>query len=341
MDPKHQIIINRAFGESRVAILYGTRVERLLIERDQDRDILGNIYVGKIKRVLPGMQSAFVEIGLDRTAFLFGRDARDPDSMEDDFDWEDDDNNRARQGNQKIENLVKEGQEIIVQVGKEPLGTKGARITMRISLPGRFVVLVPFTRTIGVSKRIQDDSERSRLREILQSIDLESEQIGYIVRTAAEGQPAEHLRKDAEFLLDLWKSTKKRIPKAKSPEVIYENLPLHERVIREHYHVDTDTIMIDDPEAYKEIKKFLQRAIPGAAEKLQLYKDILPIFDAYGIERDLEKAISSRIDLPSGGYLVIDHTEALTRHHISDKYGGRRKNCRTDSHPQFRWHHRS
>lgn len=324
-----QLIINANSSETRIALLEKERVAELFIERERERGIVGNIYLGTVMRVLPGMQAAFINIGAERTAFLYGGDVLDPDSLKDqkldpaqamDLTPEE-----IRERNYKqrkpIEKLIREGQQIVVQVAKEPLGTKGARVTMFLSLPGRYLVLMPEFTHIGVSRRIDSMEERNRLSDIVKQI--KPDEVGVIVRTAAKGLDAGLLQKDLKFLLKNWRSVDAKKKRAQPPAVLYQDLNLILKTTRDVYSDDIEKIVIDDYEAHEELKRFLNATIPGASKKLELYTERTPIFDVYGVELDIGRALSSRIELPSGGYLVIDQTEALTSFDVNTgKYVG-------------------
>jgi ribonuclease G len=328
-NPDKQLIINTNSSETRIALLEKERVAELFIERHAERGIVGNIYLGTVMRVLPGMQAAFINIGTERTAFLYGGDVIDPESLKEqrneanavtDLSPEElrEKNMKARK---PIEKLIKEGQHIVVQVAKEPLGTKGARVTMFLSLPGRYLVLMPDFTHIGISRRIEDEAERTRLTDIVRQI--KPDDVGVIVRTAANGINEVHLQKDLKFLAKLWKSVEAKKKRGESPSLLYQDLNLILKTTRDLYADDIERIVVDDPEAHEELKRFLNATIPGASKKLFPYEDKLPIFDVYGVEMDIGRALSSRIELPSGGYLVIDQTEALTSFDINTgKYVG-------------------
>jgi ribonuclease G len=318
-----QLIINTNSSETRVALLEKERVAELFIERHREAGIVGNIYLGVVMRVLPGMQAAFVNIGLERTAFLYGGDVLDPETLKDqkidpqqvsDLSPEELKEKSFRQ-RKPIEKLLREGQHVVVQVAKEPLGTKGARVTMFLSLPGRYLVLMPDFNHIGISRRIEAEPERTRLGDIVRQI--KPEGVGVIVRTAANAVADVQLQKDLKFLLKTWKIVDAKRRRSSPPSLVYQDLSLILKTTRDAYSDDIEKIVIDDPEAYEELKRFLTATIPGAARKLILYDDPTPIFDVYGVEMDLGRALSSRIELPSGGYLVIDQTEALTSFDIN------------------------
>ena len=323
-----QLIINTNRSETRIALMERDRVAELFIERNRDRGIVGNIYLGTIMRVLPGMQAAFVNIGAERTAFLYGGDIFDPETMGDRLSDEEVQNmtpEEIRERNQRqrkpIEKLIREGQQIIVQVAKEPLGTKGARVTTYLSIPGRYLVLMPEFAHTGVSRRIADEAERTRLLDLVKQI--KPEEVGVIIRTAAENIDAGHLQKDLKYLIKVWRNVDAKKKRSTSPAIIYQDLNLILKTTRDVYSEEIEKIVIDDPESYEELKRFLTATIPGAAKKLELYSDKTPILDVYGVEMDIARALSSRIELPSGGYLIIDQTEALTSFDINTgKYVG-------------------
>ena len=318
-----QLILNCTSFETRVALIEGGQVAEFYIERNKERGIVGSIYKGKVVRVLPGMQSAFVDIGLDRAAFLYGGDIQSgsettdlPEFLDDDekapqpAEDFDDENPPRQQRFFKITDLVKEGQELLVQVAKDSIGTKGARITTYLSLPGRYVVLMPSINHIGVSRRIQSDEERQRLRAIVQKT--KPDGMGIIVRTASEHVPDEKIAADIDFLVKLWESIKAKGMRVKSPALVHEDLNLVFRATRDLLSRDLDRIVIDDKEAYEDLVRFLNRFSVKLGAQVQLYQGDVAIFDAYGIELEISRALSSKVWLKSGGYLVIQQTEALT-----------------------------
>jgi ribonuclease G len=333
-----QLIINTTSLETRIALLERDRVAELFIERQSERGIVGNVYLGVVMRVLPGMQSAFINIGADRTAFLYGGDVIDPEALRETHVSEDittdpgephsaptkklaspsvaldltteDLKDRNLKSRRPIEKLIKEGQEILVQVAKEPLGSKGARVTTFISIPGRYLVLMPDFTHIGISRRIEDPAERLRLSNLVK--EFKPDNVGVIVRTAALGVSDLILQKDLKYLLKVWRLVDAKRKRSSPPSLIYRDLSLILKTTRDLYSEDIDRIVIDDSQTCEELRRFLMATIPGAHKKLYLYDEKTPIFDVYGIEMDIGRALSSRIELPSGGYLIIDQTEALT-----------------------------
>ena len=321
-----QLVINITSYETRVALIEGGQVSEYYIERSRDRGIVGGIYKGKVIRVLPGMQSCFVDIGLERAAFLYGGDIKPEGSYElpEGFDEEgkpihhhvdDDENNEGNpnknfQKNYKISDLVKEGQEVLVQVAKDAISTKGARVTTYLSLPGRYVVLMPSINHIGVSRRIQSEDERTRLRTIVQKI--KPDGAGIIVRTASENVPDEKIIADIDFLVKLWESLRTKSLKSKSPCLVHEDLDLVFRATRDLISRDLDRIVIDDKKRYEDLVRFLNRFSVKLGAQVQLYQGDTQIFDAFGIEQEVSRALGSKVWLKSGGYLIIEQTEALT-----------------------------
>jgi ribonuclease G len=316
------LIINKTPAECRVAVVENGVMSSLQIERNQERGMVGNIYKGRVTRVLPGMQSAFVEIGAERTAFLFGGDIVDPLFLERKKKELEYDELTLTQSDAAesiprtpIENLIREGQEIIVQVTKDPLGTKGARLTTFLALPGRYVVLLPEFSHVGVSRRISSEEDRERLRAELTRI--KPPEYGAIVRTAALEVGSDELQKDIRFLSKVWHSVKSKIRDLPVPSLVYHEPDLHIRATRELYTDDVAGILVDDRDAHAELSRFLATNIPSANAKLFLHEKKTPIFDEFGLEVDLARALSRKVWLPSGGYLVVDQTEALTTFDIN------------------------
>ena len=298
-----EILINVTPRETRVALVENGVLQEVLIERTRRRGLVGNIYKGRVCRVLPGMQAAFVEIGLDRAAFLHASDILHRDL-----------NGSASDGNNVtgINELLKEGQEISVQVVKEPLGTKGARLTTQITIPSRFLVFMPRVVHVGISQKIENESERIRLRDIIQLFMTEHDECGYIARTAAEGASADALRADMIFLRKLWLSISERESTASSRSIVYEDLPLAIRVMRDLLGGQTERIRIDSRESYQRVTEFARQFMPDLDVQIECYPGERPIFDLYGIEDEIQKALEKKVQLKSGGYLIIDQTEAMT-----------------------------
>ena len=293
------ILIDSAFGEVRVALLSCGVLQDLLFERETAKGLVGNVYLGRVVRVLPGMQSAFVDIGLERTGFLHVADLFEA---------------HTEDGETKpIEQVLHEGQALMVQVAKDPIGTKGARLTTTISLAGRKLVYLPRDPHIGVSQRIEDEAMREHLKELLTSIRPETEKGGYIIRTSAEeGATAEEFEQDMAYLGRLWKEIRASRDTNPAPSMLYQDLSLAQRVLRDMVHQTTETIEIDDEKSYAELVEFAERFVPDVRGHLKLYRGERPLFELHGIEEEIARALERRVDLKSGGYLVFDQTEAMT-----------------------------
>lgn len=272
--------------------------QELHIERTSGRGIVGNIYNGRVSRVLPGMQSAFVDIGLDRAAFLHVADI-----------WN---SNQDGDAAKPIEKLLYEGNSILVQVIKDAIGTKGARLSTQISLAGRLLVYLPQESHIGISQRIEDDSERELLRKKLQQIIPAEEKGGYIIRTMAEAADESDLRADLEYLHKLWHDIQKKSVTIAAPVLLYQDLDLSHRVLRDFVNEDTARILVDSRENFQRLVKFSQNYMIYNTERITLYTGDRPLFDLYGVEEEIDKSLAKRVNLKSGGYLIIDQTEALT-----------------------------
>jgi len=323
-----EIIVNHTERETRIALLDNTTMSNFFVERTTGRSIAGNIYLGKVVRVLPGMQAAFVDIGLDRTAFLYVADASYDLShfefmVDEDDDLDFDEKWHKREISYSIEEIIKEGQEVFVQVSKEPFGNKGARITTHISLAGRNLVLMPTLNHIGVSRKIQDERERQRLHEIIER--LSPEGYGFIARTASEGKEEDDLRGDFEYLTRLWETIKKKKSEADVPELVHEELGITLRTMRDLYTEEVEKIIVDSKEEYDRISQFMSEFMPDAEHFLELYEKYEPIFDHYGIELDVERVLNRKVWLKSGGYIAIEETEALTAIDVNTgKYTGKK-----------------
>ncbi len=294
----NEILVNITPQETRIAILEQGVTQELHIERASGRGIVGNIYNGRVSRVLPGMQSAFVDIGLDRAAFLHVADI-----------W---DSNQDGDTTKPIEKLLYEGNSILVQVIKDAIGTKGARLSTQISLAGRLLVYLPQDSRIGISQRIEDDSERELLREKLQQVLPLEEKGGYIIRTMAETADESDLRADLEYLHKLWHDIQNKSMAIAAPILLYQDLDLGHRVLRDFVNEDTARIFVDSRENYQKLVSFSQSYMTCISERITLYTGGRPLFDLYGVEEEIEKSLAKRVNLKSGGYLIIDQTEALT-----------------------------
>ena len=305
----NELIINVTLWETRVALLEDRVLVELYIERTKDRGIMGNIYKGKVVKVLPGMQAAFVDIGLEKASFLYVSDVYG--GMEDyeEMGFQGEEMPTYFPPSSQIQDLLSEGQELLVQISKEPLGTKGTRITSHITLPGRYLVYMPTVDHVGVSRRIRDERERRRLREIIQTIKPQSG--GFIVRTASEGAEPDEIRNDMEFLLHLWNNIQKKKESSPAPSLIHSDLNMVLRVIRDLLSPQVNRIVIDSKEEHENILSFINAYMPKQKYDIILYEKMEPIFDAYGIEIEIDKILGRKVWLKSGGYIVIDICEAF------------------------------
>ncbi|HEU5359851.1 MAG TPA: Rne/Rng family ribonuclease [Candidatus Deferrimicrobiaceae bacterium] len=326
------IVINSAPYETRVATLESGILVEFLLERGDDRNIIGNIYKGRVIRVLPGMQAAFVDIGMEKAGFLYAGDFVTPRlDFDDDENGEEDlaeeiDLHVARYPQEQhippIEGVIREGQLLTIQVAKEPLGTKGARITTHITLPGRYLVLLTWSAHIGISRRIEDPEERERLHSIVGKIRLDG--MGAIVRTAAEGKTEGELKADMDYLVRHWDTIRKKGEAANAPILIHRELSLPLRAVRDLFTADTDRIVVDSEDEYVRIRDFASQFFPRLRDRIELYQGTQPIFEHYGIEIELARALDKKVWLKSGGYIVIEQTEALTVIDVNTgKYVGR------------------
>lgn len=312
-----EILINVTPQESRVALLENGVLQEIMIERSSRQGIVGNIYKGKVCRVLPGMEAAFIDIGQEKAAFLHASDLRFPKEMMFNGDTPDEEIQVP-----PISDLLHEGKNVLVQVIKDPLGTKGARLTMHVTIPSRYVVLMPDTETIGVSSKIEDEEERQRLKDIVtesrqvlheeQSELLEDNKSGYIVRTAAEGISAEVLKADMMFLNLLWEKVNTRTDSNLETQEIYSDLPLVQRSLRDLVAEEIDSIKVDSKESFDSVYDFSKTYMPELANKIEHYTGDRPIFDMHSVEEEIQKSLKRTVNLKSGGYLIIDQTEAMT-----------------------------
>jgi ribonuclease G len=323
-----EIIVNAGREETRVALLENGLVTEIYIDRKKDRGVAGNIYKARVMKVLPGMQAAFVDIGLEKSAFLYVGDVFDSSSeyapmMEDEGLELEVEAKRKRNHTSQIEELLQEGQEILVQVSKEPISTKGARVTMYISIPGRYLVMMPGIGHIGVSRRIERDEERKRLREIVEK--LRKSNTGYIIRTASQGRSEEEFRADIEFLSRLWDTIQKKREKISAPALMHNELDLVFRVIRDAFTGDVDRMVIDSPEEHQRAREYVDTYIPQLSRRVKPYDEDEPIFEHYGVEIEISRALGRKVWLKSGGYIIIDQTEALTTIDVNTgRYVGKR-----------------
>ncbi|HEX5514663.1 MAG TPA: ribonuclease G [Gammaproteobacteria bacterium] len=298
-----EILINVTPRETRVAYVENGVLQEVSIERERRRGLVGNIYVGRVVRVLPGMQAAFVDAGLARTAFLHVNDIIQPPPGAEGPPLRRSDN---------ISELLTEQQRVLVQVVKDPIGSKGARLTTNITIPSRYLVLLPHQPSVGVSARIEDEDERNRLRNIAQTFLEEGDDNGYIVRTAAEQAGAEALSADRDFLRKLWDSIRRRAELAQPGTLVHEDLPLALRSMRDLLASEVEKIRIDSRENHQRLLAFCEQFLPEIAPRIEYYPGERPIFDLYGVEDELQKSLERKVVLKSGGYLIIDQTEAMT-----------------------------
>ena len=326
----NDIVINVSAGETRVAIVEQNTFTELHIERERERSVASMVVKGRVTRVLPGMQAAFVDIGLEKAAFLYVGDYLD-DQGQLDPEMVEDEAPRPRRGRGRnggrpqpqIETLLREGQEVVVQVAKEPIGTKGARITSHVSIAGRHLVLTPWSQRVGVSRRIESDRERRRLREIVTR--LRPRDVGFIIRTAGEGAREADLEADVKYLSSVWDEIKARRDEVSAPARLSAELSLPLRAIRDFANPRTRRITVDDPATHEEMKSFISRFVADPKPRLELYGGPLPIFDHFGLEARIDDNLGKKVWLKSGGYLIVDQSEALTAIDVNTgRYVGKR-----------------
>ena len=326
-----QILINSTPQETRIALIEHQKVIELFYERNSDKGIVGNVYKGKVVRVLPGMQAAFVDIGHERAAFLYAGDFYQSGLNTDEYEMDDEDeghqnpnqNRGGRRGGGRrgrrtaedvppIAQLVREGQEILIQVAKGPIGTKGARVTCHLSLPGRFVVFMPTLRHNGVSRKIENYETRKRLKRLIDQYRIPDG--GFIVRTAAGSEAVQdkYVKNDVEYLKSLWQKINRKFKQNPAPKLLHYDLDLTTRMIRDHLDEDIDFFVVDSAHEHRKVLKFIRTFNPDLKNKVELYLDNIPLFDRYNIENEINKALGKRVWLKSGGYLLIENTEALT-----------------------------
>ena len=294
-----ELLINVTPQETRVATIENGMLQEVIIERARKRGLVGNVYKGKVCRVLPGMQAAFLEIGLERTAFLHLSDIVIADESDADKEL-------------AINDVLRDGQEILVQVVKDPMGTKGARLTTNITIPARYLVYMPNSSHIGVSQKLEDEEERTRLKELIRSQLSATEKGGYIIRTVAEGISEKSIQSDMLFLQKIWQCIVDNNRSVKAGNLVYGDLPLAMRVMRDMADIHIDAIRIDSRETFEKVLKFAEKFIPELAQGIEYYPGERPLFDLFGVEDEIQRALQSKIKLKSGGYLIIDQTEAMT-----------------------------
>ena len=316
-----ELIVNVTDHETRVALIENRQLSEIFIERDDESNITGNIYKGVVQRVLPGMQASFVDISLDQAAFLYVDDVIAKNSPEHDksassenkssVEADQDETETIKQKKQtpKIESLISEGEEIMVQVVKSPIGSKGPRITTHISLPGRYIVLMPTVNHVGISRRIENKEERSRLKELISTT--RTQNYGYIARTASEGISDDKIKSEMELLETSWQGIQKKAKKTKAPSLLHKDLMVTLRTIRDHLIHSANKLTIDSYTGYKSVQSFVESLAPDLKLKIDYYDKTEPIFDHFNIENEINRALQKKVWLKSGGYIIIEHTEAL------------------------------
>ena len=328
-----EMIVSSNGHETMVAILEDDLVAEVFVERERQRGVVGNVYKGRVSKVLPGMQSSFIDLGLERDGFLYVDDVINPEEF-DKLDDEEEGGGRPRNERDrpkaKIEELLREGQEIIVQVVKEPLGTKGARLTSHVTMPGRFLVFMPTVDHIGVSRKIESREERGRLRGIVRDFREETGFTGgVIIRTAASGRPKEDIVSDLVAFHKIWKEIRQRTESGRAPAVLYQEQSIVSRLLRDLLTEDYQAIRIDNATEHQRVLELVERIMPSLAPKVKLYSKPFPIFDEYGVQAEIDKALKSKVWLKSGGSIVINQTEALvaidvnTGRYVGKKTAGR------------------
>ena len=297
-----ELLINVTPQETRVAHVENGLLQEVHIERERKRGLVGNIYKGKVVRVLPGMQAAFLDVGLDRTAFLHVSDIVQPNGK----------NGDGGKPSDVIMELLHEGQELMVQVVKDPMGTKGARLTTQVSFPSRYLVYMPGISHIGISQRIEDEAERQRLKDTISTFADDFDQGGYIARTVAEGISTEAIHKDMQFLQKIWTNIIERNSSSKMGTLIHEDMSLVMRTMRDLSGIEIEKIRIDSRSTFEKVQKFASKFIPELENRIEHYPGERPVFDLYSVEDEIQKALERKVPLKSGGYLIIDQTEAMT-----------------------------
>ena len=317
---KH-ILINSDILEKRVTVVDGSELEEYFVEQQGTTQLYGNIYKGVVQSIVPGIAASFVNLGLEKNGFLYVSDVLDKNYVvDDDIEFED----KVPKRNVKIGDLLKVGQEIIVQIGKEPIGTKGARLTTNISIPGRFLVLTPFSEGIGISRRISDRNERSRIKKIITDLRL-PKGVGCIVRTAAKGSTDRQFKREISYLLNLWKRINFRARKSKAPSVLYEEYDLILRIVRDRFTDDIEKLYVDSREGYKAIIRFLKYFMPSLRQKVFFYNSKTPLFRKFNVEREIEKLFYRKISLKNGGSIFIEQTEGMVAIDVNtEKFTGRK-----------------
>ena len=304
---KREILISATPQETRVAILEDSILVELMVDQAETERLVGDIYLGQVQAVLPGIQAAFVDIGTEKAAFLHVSDVARDDEDEDDEAAETDKRNRRYP---PIQDLIQKGERVMVQATKEPIGTKGPRVTTHISLPGRFLVFMPGSTHVGVSRKIETREERSRLRAIAREV-IPKDGVGVIIRTAGEELTREVFEREYNTLNETWEKVQRRSKSVKPPTLIHREAELTSGIIRDVFTEKVDALIIDSKEVHGEVRTYLGGVDPELLDRVHLYTDPVPLFDKYGIEDAIREAFQRRVDLPSGGYIIIEPTEAL------------------------------
>ena len=324
---KREILINANPRETRVAILEDEQLVELLVDRPDARRMVGDVYLGKVEAVLPGIQAAFVDIGTEKSAFLHASDlvqANGDEPEEPDEDEDDDVERKPRGKAPPIQELLKRGQDILVQVSKEPISTKGPRVTAQISLAGRFLVYIPDASRVGVSRKIGERAERQRLRELVQSV-LPGNAGGVIVRTVGEDATQETFRRELTTLMNQWKRIRKKTHFQRAPALVHRETSLTRGLIRDLFSTKVDSLTVDSRQVYNEILEYLKGIAPDLVDRVKLYDESIPLFDKADVETEIRDLFKRRCDLPSGGYLIIEPTEALVSIDVnSGRYTGKK-----------------
>ncbi len=330
---KREILVNATPRETRVAILEDGQMVELLVDRPDARRMVGDVYLGKVEAVLPGIQAAFVNIGTEKSAFLHAADVVVDDAQvvddddDDDEDGADDASGGGRRGRREvrpIQDVLKRGQDILVQISKEPISTKGPRVTAQVSLAGRFLVYMPFASKVGVSRKIDERSERQRLRAMLQEI-LPDDVGGLIVRTVSEDATQETFERELTTLINNWKRIKRKTQFTRAPALVHRETNVTRGLVRDLFSAKVEGVTVDSKQVYNEITEYLQGIAPELVERVKLYEDTIPLFDKYEIETEIRDLFQRRCELPSGGYLIIEPTEALVSIDVnSGRYTGKR-----------------
>ena len=336
-----EIIINSTLQETRIAVLENNVVSEIFVERRKDKGIMGNVYKGKVTKVLPGMQAAFIDIGLEKAGFLHVGDicddagayekildqekdlTKEKIELEEETFSDEDELPVSKVSSVQIEDLLKKGQEILVQVSREPIGTKGPRLTSYITLPGRYLVFMPTVDHLGISRRIEDKTERLRLKNIMNG--LRRPKTGFIVRTASAGMAEDEFKSDIDFLTKLWETVQEKNEKRQAPCLIHSDMDLVFRVLRDLFTPEVERLLIDSKSDYERCQDFAEKYLPKYNSRIELYESREPIFDTFGVEIEIDKALGRKVWLKSGGYIVIDQTEALVAIDVNTgRYVGKR-----------------